>query len=996
MPKVSRFPFTLALLLLLASAGFAQTTANLIGNVIHEGQPLPGVTVTISSPSMQGTRTAVTGESGAYFFPGLPPGDYTVTFEMEGMQTVRETRRVSLAQTSRVDAMMRLSAVAEAITVTATAPAVLETTQVARNFTSQIVEKLPVARTIRDTVLLAPGVSSTGVNAQITISGGPSFDNLFLVNGVVVGENLRGQPHNLFIEDAIQETTVLTGGISAEFGRFTGGVVSTLTKSGGNEFTGSIRDSLNNPDWRGKTPLPTEADHLDEINHIYEATLGGYIVRDRLWFFTAGRTFEETLQRFTRFTNLPYAFGADETRIEAKLTASPISRLNLIASYLDVDRVETNNAFLNILDLDTVDPNRGLPNTLLALSASGIISTNFLLEGQYSSKDFTFASSGGNDTSRVGGSWLYDLSRAAFANAPVFCGVCGSDEERNNISWIGKATYFLNTTTMGSHNIVFGLEDFAETRVSNNFQSASQFEMFIGGGHVVGSQWFPRFDTGTTVRYRPIFELSPGTDFQTQSVFANDKWDYNNHLSFNLGVRFDMNDGHDASGNLISDDSAFSPRLGAIYDIFGDGRHRVNVNYATYVSKIADGNVGGSGQGAGNPSLFSWTYRGPTINPANADPSALVPTRQALAQVFAWFDSIGGVTNRNPADGYLGSSIAGFVTRFPESISSPAVDEINLGYGVQIGNTGFVRVDGILREWKNFYAVQLDTTTGKATDPEGFTGDLAFTINDDDETEREYKGIQLYSIWRPGRWNVGGGYTWSELKGNEVGEGAGTATIRNVPLRTFYPEYLNYAARRPSGFLGQDQTHRARVWVGYDLPTPVGNFNLSLLQRFDSGTTYSALGAIDASGRSIPYPGVPANPGYIFNQIGNTHDYFFSDRGAFRTEDEHNTDLSLNYDVDLWRVTLFARAQVLNALDGDAVVGPNTTVLTRRTGGAASGLIAFNPFTTSPIECPQGAAASVCSGMGAHWQKGSQFGRPVSVASYQIPQEFRFTLGLRF
>ena len=74
-----------------------------------------------------------------------------------------------------------------------------------------------------------------------------SFDNLFLVNGVVVNENLRGQPHDLYIEDAIQETTILTGGISAEYGRFTGGVVSTLTKSGGNEFTGSLRDSLTNP-----------------------------------------------------------------------------------------------------------------------------------------------------------------------------------------------------------------------------------------------------------------------------------------------------------------------------------------------------------------------------------------------------------------------------------------------------------------------------------------------------------------------------------------------------------------------------------------------------------------------------------------------------------------------------------------------------------------------------------------------------------------------------
>ena len=994
-----RFPFPLAVTALLLCAGvsvYAQTTASLTGVVTHQGQPMPGVTITISSPSLQGTRTTSSGETGAYSFGALPPGDYNVNFVMSGMHEQNQKVRLSLAQTSRVDAEMRLAALAEAITVTASSPAVLETTQVARNFTSTIVDKLPVARTIRDTVLLAPGVSASGVNQQITISGGPSYDNLFLVNGVVVNENLRGQPHTLFIEDAIQETTVFTGAVSAEYGRFTGGVVSTLTKSGGNDFTGSLRDSLANPSWKEKTPLPTEADHIDNIDSIYEATLGGYILRDRLWFFAAGRALETTEQRFTRFTNLPYGFGVDEKRMEGKLTFSPISRVTVVGSYLDVKRDEINNAFQNILDLNTIDSQRSLPNTLMALTVNGIVSSNFLLEGQWSDKDFTFESSGGDDTSRVGGSFLYDLNRLAFANAPVFCGVCNNDEQRNNTSWVAKATYFLNTAGLGSHNIVFGAEDYAETRVSNNFQSASQFELNIGGGHVVGSQYFPRFDTGTTIRYRPIFELSPGTDFKTTSVFLNDKWDLNNHFSFNLGARFDKNNGHDASGNLVSDDSAISPRLGMIFDVRGDGKHRITANYATYVSKIADGNVGGSGQAAGNPALFQWTYGGPAINPTGTPTDQLVATRVALAQVFEWFDSIGGITNRNAAQGYLGSSIPGFVTIFPDPVSSPAADEINVAYGVQVAKNGFVRIDGIRREWKNFYAIQLDTTTGKIADPEGNQGDLAYTINEDSETQREYSGIQLYTIWQPGRFNIGGGYTWSELTGNDLGEGAGTATIRNQPLSTYYPEYLSYPNRRPEGFLGQDQTHRARFWVGYNLPTPVGDFNLSVLQRYDSGLPYSALGTIDASGRNAPFANIPANPGYIRNQLGTQHDYFFSDRGEFRGEDEHNTDVALSYDVRIWKIGLFARAQVFNALNGDAVITPNASVTTRRTGGASSGLVAFNPFTETPIECPQGAAAATCTSMGAHWQKGANFGKPVSTSSYQIPREYKFTLGLRF
>ena len=87
------------------------------------------------------------------------------------------------------------------------------------------------------------------------ISGAPSYENTFYVDGSVINETLRGQPQNLFIEDALQETTIQTGAISAEYGRFTGGVVTAISKSGGNDFTGSLRDSLTNPKWTSQTPL---------------------------------------------------------------------------------------------------------------------------------------------------------------------------------------------------------------------------------------------------------------------------------------------------------------------------------------------------------------------------------------------------------------------------------------------------------------------------------------------------------------------------------------------------------------------------------------------------------------------------------------------------------------------------------------------------------------------------------------------------------------------
>ena len=254
MRKPSVFLAALGLFLAAGWAWAQGTTSAVTGTVTSDGKPLPDVTVTVSSPSLQGTRKTTTGPNGVYNFGALPPGDYTITFEHEGLQTVTRKQRLLLAETSRADADLAVSNVKEEVRVSGqpVAAAVFETTQIASNLTSQELSKLPVARTIRGAVLVMPGVSPNGVNNQITISGAPSYDNLFLVDGVVVGENLRGQPDNLFIEDAIQEITTLSGGISAEYGRFTGGVVSTLTKSGSNEFHGSFRDSLSNPKWTAR------------------------------------------------------------------------------------------------------------------------------------------------------------------------------------------------------------------------------------------------------------------------------------------------------------------------------------------------------------------------------------------------------------------------------------------------------------------------------------------------------------------------------------------------------------------------------------------------------------------------------------------------------------------------------------------------------------------------------------------------------------------------
>src|SRR5688572_29643847 len=363
--------FVLATTILFGQA----TNSVLTGTVTTDGTPLPGVTVTITSPALLGTRTSVTGDAGTYNFPALPPGDYTVTFELEGMQKQTRNVAVRLAETARADADIRVSTISEAITVTAAAPSVLETPQVSTNLEAELVEALPVARRIQDRILIAPGVNEAGPNKQITINGAASMENLFMVNGVVINDNVRGQPQTGVIEEAIQETTLLTGGVSAEYGRFTGGVVSTITKSGGNEFSGSLRDNITNDAWMQKTAFPNELDHNNDLNHVLEATLGGRIIRDHIWFFLAGRDESLSISDQTVGTNLPFTETREQTRYELKLTGSTESGHMLVGSYLDVDDERSGTRFGNVVDYRSLR-DVGNPLRLWAGQYGGVITSN--------------------------------------------------------------------------------------------------------------------------------------------------------------------------------------------------------------------------------------------------------------------------------------------------------------------------------------------------------------------------------------------------------------------------------------------------------------------------------------------------------------------------------------------------------------------------------------------------------------------------------------------
>jgi hypothetical protein len=971
MRQVSRFTLFAAMLLLVCAPLFAQLTASLTGTVTTEGAGLPGVTVTISSPQMQGTRTTVTGDGGGYSFSGLPPGEYTVRFELEGMQSTTRRVQIGVAQSGRADADLRVAAVAEAITVTASAPSVLETPTVTTNISARTVEELPIPRTVLATAEMAPGVNTSTVSPnQLQISGGPGYDNLVLVNGVAITETIRRQALTLFIEDAIQETTVMTGAISAEYGGFTGGVVNSITKSGGNEFSGSLRDSLTNPVWTAKTPFQT-ADNRDALNNVYEATLGGFILRDRLWFFAAGRDTESAgLPQLTRVvplgdnTQFERTSVQTERRLEGKLTGQITPKHNLAASYLDRSSSSTNNRFTAVsYDLEQFS-DREDPQELTSVFYNGVLTNNLMVEARYSDMFYGIGwGSGGKFTDFVRGTIVRNLADGnARWNTPTFCGVCDK-ETRTNDSWLAKANYFLSTKGMGNHNFVAGMESFSEHRYANNYQSASNFRFFVNAATRVGEEIYPRVNPGTNVIfgnpsssafliYTQIFDLqNKESDLQTDSFFVNDRWDLNQNWSFSLGLRYDKNNAVDPSGVTASDDQKISPRFNVTFDPTGNGRHRFTASYGDYASRIVEG-PSTAGSSGGSPAYIYYAYTGPAFN--QPDNPTQYTTRQVLAMVEQWFwsqcNAQGqcGPENLDLLAPNVAHGVPGYDARIGDTLSSPYMREITLGYGVQLMQNAVARVDLISRDWFDFYSRRVDSSTPIETDFLGIRHDIAIVENTD-EIKREYRGVQFQGNWRPNRFNLGLNYTWATLEGNDEQESANSGTVGNFPGSTNYPELRNFERYQPMGRIaGQDQRHRARIWAGYDFPLPriLGALNASILHRFDSGTPYSAVANIGISSFRSQ---LLANADYCC--APSSVQYYFSDRGEFVTEDVQATDLALNYRYPIGRVEIFAQGELINAFNNDSVTVVNTTINLNTRAGAQ-----FNPFTTTPLRRRQSSA----------------------------------------
>jgi outer membrane receptor protein involved in Fe transport len=279
---------------LLALPALAQTTGTLSGQVVdaNSQQPVADAVVIAQSAALQGEQTAVTDATGQFEITLLPGGTYSLTLQREGYQPfTQQGLTVRIDRTIKVRLALVPEALKEqAIEIVAQRPSIaVSSEQTGANVSKEQMAIIPYGRAARnfEAVLTSvPGVHNDTFG--VSINGASSPESNYIIDGVQVNDPSYGNQGTTLLQDFVQEVDVKTGGYQAEYGRSSGGIVNVVTKSGGNEFHGSVFGNWSPFEATRKPVGSTFAIAIQQsqrYNLDFGAELGGPILKDKLWFY---------------------------------------------------------------------------------------------------------------------------------------------------------------------------------------------------------------------------------------------------------------------------------------------------------------------------------------------------------------------------------------------------------------------------------------------------------------------------------------------------------------------------------------------------------------------------------------------------------------------------------------------------------------------------------------------------------------------------------------
>ena len=914
------------------------TTGSIEGRVVDaQGLAVPGATVTVTSG--QGSRTFMTDAEGRYFAPFLTPGIYTVRVELSGFNPAEQRNvNVRLGQRVELPITMNVGGVAETVEVTATPPTIdTTTTTIGATLDSDLLTRVPVQRQFTDALYLAPGVSSSGTlgEANPSISGASGLENQYIVDGInttnagygavgsysiVFGSLGSGVPF-----DFLKEIEVKTGGYSAEYGQSTGGVVNVVTKSGSNDFRGSLFGYARPRDLAGDytqvvTTNPSRAEAVnitatEEVDAGLE--IGGPIVRERAFFFGAiDPQWRRTILQAPDYLPL-FSLGEVERErrtiaYAAKGTWQMTSGHRLdVSAFGDPSTGEMGpQRRSSLLRDDTTafsDISYGGNNQ--TVKYDGVLRPSWLLEASVSRAWNNIEETPAEDTWSVLDTTVTPNRRSGDI------GFFEVGNEGTNLQFQLKST-----NLVGTHQIRYGVV-YEDITYDNTIQRTGPTFTLPDGTQTT---------TGASVSILPdptfgqIFRVVRAntsnvrtTEQRYFSFFAQDTFQVGDRLTLKPGVRYEQ---QELVGNIdkFKWDGNWAPRLGAALDLLGDGRTKVYANWGRFFAKVPNDLA------ARALSADAGVTRADYFDANLTQP---VPEGVLAAEATTHFITAGLAASDFDPDSkstYMDEVLVGVEHELIRSFTV-GVRYVRRTFGrvlEDVGTVPMVAYEVLPDEAESVEYFITNPTPSTRLTPLSIDFGASF-----EEAIHDYDAVEFTADKRFGdNWALQASYRWSRLKGTFEGfyrndNGQSDPAITSLfDFPTNDPSYSaigvpQYGYRGDVRFLGAagsgplplDQPHHVKVYGSYSFPF---GLNLGAGMFVGSGFPLTALAANPVYDSPGEIPETPRGAGF------DTVDGFRT-----RTDWQRSFDLHADFAIPLGGARrLVLLADVFNLADSKQII----------------------------------------------------------------------------
>lgn len=750
------------------------------------GQPVAGATVEVRSEAQGFSRTVTTDSSGSFRIQQIPPGNYTFTISAPGFDTYTESG-VSLTQNSSANqftlAAEGASTAGGDIVVTAGRVA---TVDFDRNTTGAVIDigdlatRVPVSRDITSVVLLSPGTSAgdTAFGNLPSINGASVSENAYFINGLNITQFRNGLGSVTVPFDFYQTVEVKNGGLSAEFGRTTGGFVNATTKSGSNDFHGSLTFNWEPNELLSHAPNSAGSDRDSFYNEREDfiAQLSGPIIKDHLFFYgiynarnviakggTTGTTSAIGTGANGCATNPAFCTDFADLRSVANLalvgsgytvqrSRSPFWGAKIDAVIVDGQRLEGTyfntkgnaqtdlygSALYTLASGQRYNPNTNTPGGYVSSQVGQSGGENYVLRYTGTFTDWlTLSAAYGVNRNRTntqstdpstpsiidqrgGGSLSIGNS---LANADI------SEEKRT----FYRADVDLNFNLFGSHHVRAGYD---REDLDLNGQIAAN-----GGFQYTYATSTGDATTGTPAgtQYAIARTFLSGGQFNTrnEAYYIQDSWSlFGNRLQLNLGIRNDRFVNRNADGvAFYTSGDQWGPRLGFSADPLGDGRTKVYGSFSRYFLPVASNT---NLRLAGSELDVDAYYR---LNGLNANNT---PILGAPITTGAGFEACpAGTGTGNSCVVRNDGTVPGTASTVASNLKSQSTDEFILGVEQRLGSRMKVGIFGTYTKLNNSLEdAALDAAIVPLCISKGNTAASCTAI---------FNGVHQYALINPGR-----------------------------------------------------------------------------------------------------------------------------------------------------------------------------------------------------------------------------------------------------